>query len=144
MSGSSNLDGFRDGSKIAVQLLFCWVLPPELLQYSSQHSCVIVSSFFFCIRLGGVHEVHPYSSTDTAAALKKLPYNLSDRSDFHMTDNLSIAIHAFATSVLVSFLVHKTLLPWCVKLSTSFRETPFIMEILPLWLKCMFSVLSAF
>ena len=37
MSGSSNFDSFRDGWAVAVQLLFCGVLPPGLVQYSSQH-----------------------------------------------------------------------------------------------------------
>ena len=34
--------------------------------------------------------MHPYSSTDTTAAWRKLRFVLLDRSDFHMTDNLSI------------------------------------------------------
>ena len=41
MSGSSNLDSFRDGRQVAVQLVSCGVLPPRLVQYCSQHSCVI-------------------------------------------------------------------------------------------------------
>ena len=32
---------FRDGRQVAVQLVLCWVLPPGLVQYCSQHSCVI-------------------------------------------------------------------------------------------------------
>ena len=42
MSGSSNLDSFRDRWLVAVQLLFFRVLPPGLVQYCSQHSCVVV------------------------------------------------------------------------------------------------------
>ena len=41
MSGSSNLYSFRDGWLVALQLLFCWVLPPRLVQYNSQPSCII-------------------------------------------------------------------------------------------------------
>ena len=41
MSGSSNLESFRDGWQVAVLLLFCGVFPPGLVQYSSHHSCVI-------------------------------------------------------------------------------------------------------
>ena len=41
MSGSSSLDSFRDGRQVAVKLVPCGVLPPELVQYSSQHYCVI-------------------------------------------------------------------------------------------------------
>ena len=55
------------------------------------------------MRLVNVHMVHPYINMDTTAALKKLRFILSDRSDFHMTDNPSIADHAFASHVLLSF-----------------------------------------
>ena len=41
MSGSSKLDSFCDGWQVAVQLLFCGVLPPGFIQYISQHSRVI-------------------------------------------------------------------------------------------------------
>ena len=44
-------------------------------------------------------------------AWKKLRFILSDRSDFHMTDSQSIADHAFAGCVLMSFSVDETLLP---------------------------------
>ena len=33
------------------------------------------------------------------------------RSDFHMTDSLSIAVHAFVSRVLMSVSVDETLLP---------------------------------
>ena len=51
------------------------------------------------MRLVTVHVVHPYSSIDTTASWKKLRFILSVRSDFHMTDSLSIAVHAFASRV---------------------------------------------
>ena len=51
-----------------------------------------------------------------------------------MTDSLSIAVHAFAGRVLISFLVDETLLPKQMNLSTSLREPPFCVEISPLWL----------
>ena len=38
--------------------------------------------------------VQPHSSTDTVTAWKNSRYILSERSDFHMIINLSIAIHA--------------------------------------------------
>ena len=46
MSGSSNLDNFRGGWYVAVQLLLCRVLSPGLVQYCSQHSCVIAVKLF--------------------------------------------------------------------------------------------------
>ena len=51
MSDSSNFDSFRDGLLVAVQLLLSGVLSPGLVQYSSQHSCVIAVKLFlhtFC------------------------------------------------------------------------------------------------
>ena len=41
MSGSSSLNSFRDRRQVVVQLVFCGVLPPELVQDCSQNSCVI-------------------------------------------------------------------------------------------------------
>ncbi len=41
MSGSSNLNSFRDRRQVAVQLVSYGVLPPGLVQDCSQHSCVI-------------------------------------------------------------------------------------------------------
>ena len=53
--------------------------------------------------------MHPYSSIDSTAAWKKLHFILSVRSDFHMIDSLSIAVHAFIGHVSVSFSVDETL-----------------------------------
>ena len=61
-----------------------------------------------------------------------------------MTDSLSIAVHAFANHVLMSFSVDETLLPRYVNLSTSVRESPFSVVMSFLWLKLMYAVLSAF
>ena len=46
MSSLSNFDSFRDGWSVAVQLLFCRVLYPGLVQYCWQHSCVIAIKIF--------------------------------------------------------------------------------------------------
>ena len=110
MSDSSNLDSFCDEWSVAVQLLLCGVLPPWLVQYCSLHSCVVAVKLL-SIRLVSVHVVHPYSSIDTTAAWKKLHFILSIRSDFHMTDSLSIAVHTFVSGVLMSVSVYETLLP---------------------------------
>ena len=87
--------------------------------------------------------MHPYSSIDTTAALKKLCFILSLWSDFHMTNCLLVAVHAFASRVLMSFSVNETLLRRQVNLSTSFRELPFSVKMSPLWLKHMNSALPA-
>ena len=92
---------------MAVQLVLCGVLPPGLVQYCSQQ----LLSNFFSRRFVNVHVVHPYSNIDTIAAWKKLRFILSVSSDFHMTDNLSIAVHAFVSCMSMSFSVDETLLP---------------------------------
>ena len=43
--------------------------------------------------------MHPYSSTDTTATWKKLRFILSFRSDFYMTDSLSIVVMPLPVSV---------------------------------------------
>ncbi len=70
-------------------------------------------SSFFSSRLVSVHVVHLYSSIDKITAWKKLRFILS----VHMTENLSIAVHAFANCVSMSVLVDETLLPRQVNLS---------------------------
>ena len=54
---------------------------------------VYLPSIFFSIYFISVHVQYPYSSIDTIAVWKKLCFILSVRSDFHMTDSLSIAVH---------------------------------------------------
>ena len=81
------------------------------LFYIARNIIVSLQSTFFSSRLVSVQVVHPYSSIDTTAAWKKLRFILSVRSDFHMIDSLSIAVHAFVSRVSMSFSVDETLLP---------------------------------
>ena len=104
--GLCNFDSFRDSWLVAVWLLLCGVLSPGLVQYRSQHFCVIAVKLFL-----HPFSQHPYSSINTIAARKKLHFILSVRSDFHVTESLSLAVHAFATRVLMSVSVDETLLP---------------------------------
>ena len=75
-------------------------------------TCLILLSTFlynFCpsllsSRFVSVHVVHPYSSIDTTAAWKKLRFILSVRSDFHMIESLSIAVHCLRQSCVDVFL----------------------------------------
>ena len=62
-------------------------------------------SSFFALCLVSIHVVHPYSNIDTTAARNELCFILSVRSDFHMTDSLLIADHAFASRMLISVSV---------------------------------------
>ena len=77
------------------------------------------------IRLVTAHVVHPYSRIDSTVAGKKLNFILSVRPDFHRTDSLSLAVHAFSSRVWMSVSVDETLLPRYVNLFTRFRELPF-------------------
>ena len=72
---------------------------------------MLFPSSFFSIQLVIVHVVQPYSSMDMTAVWKKLRFILSDKIDFYMIDNRSIAAHAFASRILISFSVDETLLP---------------------------------
>ena len=89
--------------------LFCGVLLPGLVQIA--HSILVyLPSSFFSLHLVSVHVVHPYSSIDTTIAWKKLHFILLVRSNFCMTNRLLIAVHAFASHVLMAFSVDETLL----------------------------------
>ena len=124
MSCSSNLDGFRDGGRWLYNCCFIGYCLQDWFNIACSILVQLPSSFF-SISLVSVHVMLPYSSIDIIAAWKKLHFILLERSDFHMTDNLSITVHAFASHVLMSFSVDEMLLPRKVNLSTSFREPPF-------------------
>ena len=51
---------------------------------------------------------------------------VSDRFGFHLTDSLSVADHAFASRVSMSFSVDELLLPWLVNFPTSCSEPLFM------------------
>ena len=78
-----------------------------------------------------VHVEDPYSRIETTPALKKVRFILSKRFDFHIIDNLSIAVHASASRILMSFSVDEMLLPNEVNLSTNFREPSFSVKMSP-------------
>ena len=80
-----------------------------------QTDCFVVSQLF------SVHVVHPYSCIDSTASWKKSCFILSNRSEFDMSESLSIAVHAFDRCVLTSHSLDETLLPRYVNVSTNFR-----------------------
>ena len=61
--------------------LFCELLLPEFVQYSSWHSCAISVKVFLCT-LVRILFVHPYITIDATVMWKKLRFISSDRSDF--------------------------------------------------------------
>ena len=90
------------------------MLLPGFVQYRSWHSCAIADSLFVYRLCQRPPDASIYSSSDTTAARKKSLYILSDRSDFHMTDNPSITVHA--NRVLISFSVDEMLASEIVEL----------------------------
>ena len=64
----------------------------------------------------------------TRPLLGKMRFISSDKSDFYIIDYLSIAVHAFAIHISMSFSVDETLLPRCVYLFTNFRKPPFTVK----------------
>ena len=83
-------------------------------------------SSFFPICLVSIHVVHLYSRIVMTTAWKNLHFILSNMFDFHMVNNLLIAVHAFASRMLMSFSVDKMLLLRQVNLSTNFKEYIYI------------------
>ena len=58
-----------------------------------------------------------HRTTDTGTAWKKSCFILSERPDFHIVDNLSIAVHGLPMHMLISLSVDKILLPSYFNLS---------------------------
>ena len=79
-------------------------------------------SSLFSRRFVRVQVVQPYSSTDTTTAWENFRFNLSARSDFHITDNLFKAAHVFPMHALTSLSVGEILLPRYVNCFTEFRS----------------------
>ena len=69
---------------------------------------------------------------------------LSNRSEFDMINNLSIGLHAFARHMLTPLSVNEMLLPRYMNWSTNSRGLPLRVEMVPFYLKHMYSVLFAF
>ena len=110
MSCSSNLDGFQDGRKVSIQRVLCRMLPLGLVRYISHHSCAIAVklSLYTLSQLSCGESIQQYWHD---RCLEKLRFILFDRSDFHKTNSLSIAVQAFTSFVLISFSVDEMLLP---------------------------------
>ena len=88
--------------------------------------------------------VHPYSSTNTATAWKKYHFVLLVKSDFHMINDLSNAVHAFAINILTSLSVVETLLPMYLNLSINYRGSSLMVEMASSRLRLMCSFLFVF
>ena len=111
---------------------FLEMLLVGFIQFILKNSCT-VPIYLFIIRLVGV-----YIEELTQPPLgKKLRFILSDRSDSHMIDNLSIAVHAFACGIFISLSVDErhVNLPRNLNLPTNFREPLFRVEMSHFFIK---------
>ena len=77
--------------------------------------------------------MQPYSSTDTATTSKNSHFVLSERSNFHMVDNLSVL--AFPMHMLTSLSVDEILLLRYMNWFTNLRGLASKEEMAPSWLK---------
>ena len=77
MSGSPNLNRFRDRGQVAVQLVSRGVPLPGLVENYIAAFLGILPSSFFSSRFVSVHVAHPYSSIDVTAAWKKLKFHFN-------------------------------------------------------------------
>ena len=114
--------------------------------HSKQHIAFSGSSHlaFFSMNFAGIYVVYPFSSTDKAKAWKKSLFILSERLDFHMIDNLLIAIHIFTWHMLTSLSVDEILLPSNVNFCFNFKYPLLKRKMAPSCLKHMNFVLIAF
>ena len=70
----------------------------EKFSLGSFHFLFIYLFFLQCFVC--VHVVYLYSSMNTIISWKRLFFILSEKSDLHMIDNLSITFHAFVRQVV--------------------------------------------
>ena len=94
--------------------------------------------------LFSIHAVLRYSNTDIVKARKKSCFISLNRSDFHVIDNLFIAVKASTWCMLTSLSVDEMLLSRYVNWFTNIRGLPLRVEIAPPCTKLMKSVLLAF
>ena len=75
--------------------------------------------------------VQLYNSADITTDRKRSRFILSERSDFHMLDNLSVTVHSFPMRMLILLSVDEILLLRYVNWLTNFRGLPLKMEMDP-------------
>ena len=128
------------GGRRLYSCYFVWCCFQDLFDIARSILVQFLSSFF-SMRFVNINVVHPYRRIDTTTVWKKLRLILSDKSDFHMINNISITVPAFAWRILI---LHEKLQAKYINLFTNFREPPFRVEMSPYWVKHMYSVLSTF
>ena len=104
----------------------------DLFKY---HFCVVpIQLLFFFFFLSkpvvGIQVLQPYCSTDMATTWKK-SILFYQRSNFHVIDNVSVAVHVFPIRVLISLSVDEIVPPGYGNCSSNFRGWPFNVDIAP-------------
>ena len=98
----------------------CCFMDVALRSCSRQHIAFLNSSYLaFSLRFFDVPGVNQYSSTDSHSLEKILSFILTERSNFHMIDNLLIAVYDFATCMSTPISVDEILLSRYVNESTT-------------------------
>ena len=123
-------------------LLLCGMLFPGFVKKTHSILAYFPSNFFSMLFVKFL-VVHPYISIDTAIASKNYHFILSERSYFHMINNLSITAHTFPMCMLTSLSVDEILLPRYMNWSTYFRSLPFD-EVMALFCLKHIRILSEF
>ena len=105
------------GDKLQYSCYFVGCCSQDVFNITCSNLVQFPSSFFSSCFVS-VYMGHPYSNIDKTAAWKEPRFILSDKSDFHMINSLSIAVHAFTRRILTSLSVDEMMLPGYVNLST--------------------------
>ena len=114
MSSSPYLDGLWDGRQVALQLAFCRVLLPELVQNSRQQFlCSSHLTFSLYVSLKSKWCIYTIVLT-WVQAQKNSYFNLSEGSYFLIVVNLSITVHVFPMPMLKSLSFNEIFLPRCI------------------------------
>ena len=117
---------------MVIQLLFVECCFKDLFKTVCSIFVKFLSNFF-SMHFISIQVVHLYNSTETTTAWKKSSFIFSERADFHMINNLSIAVHAFTMHILILLSVDEILLPRYMNWSTDFRDLPLNMVMVPCW-----------
>ena len=109
-----SLDYLSLSPSISIGHHSCWVFKmapnvhTELMNVNFCYLVFLCNSYLaFSRHFVKVQVVQPDSSANTATTWKNPCYILSERSDFHMVVNLSIAIHTLALCLLISLTVYR-------------------------------------
>ena len=106
-------------------VVFLWCCIQDLFKIA--HSILVLLHLAFSKLFVRVQVEQIYKGTDSFTV--RIPvFILSESSDYHVVDNLSIAVHALPMHMLTSLLVDEILSPSYINWSTYFRSLPINVE----------------